>query len=171
MPTWKQTLNARQTKEVYAFLLTFEHDDLDEPIRITDQPVQEIPDTDGIDGIISNGEEFIHIPFSITLPNQEKDTIPSSRVSVDNISDEITAVLATLSSPPTVKIAVTLCSNPDLIQYQVEGLRFTDASYNELTVDGEFSAEYFLDEPYGSVRFTPSRFPGIFRGRSINTSV
>lgn len=171
MPTasWIGTLNARNNPDVFITLLTFSHTTLTETIYVSSDPKQDLP-IKGVKGVVSGGNEFVFIPFQIVLPTLQADTLPTAKCSVDNVSEEILAALQGLSTPPDVMCHIVLASDPDNVQYRVEGLKLANVGYNEITLDGEFSSEYYLQERYPSVRFTPSRFPGVFRGRSVNQS-
>jgi len=167
--TWIAALNGRNIEEVFVILITLSHPNLTDDIRIASDNRDTL--TTGRKGVISNDKEFTYIPFSITLPNLERDILPAVRTSIDNVSREIVAVLSTLTSAPYARVQVALSTDPDIVEYDLQGLRFTDTSFNELTIDGIFSAEFYFLEPYAAVRFTPSRFPGLFRGRNVPASV
>lgn len=167
--SWIATLNGRNIREVFIILITFTHPDLTDDIRISSDRKDTL--TTGVKGVVSNELEYVYIPFRIILPNLERGVIPMARVSVDNISREIVDTLSRITSPPNVRIQITLSTNPDIVEYDLDGLRLVGVTFNELTIDGNFSPEFYFTEPYPAPRFTPSRFPALFKGRNVAQSV
>jgi len=157
-------MHARSTEEVFLILVTITHPNLAQPIYIVNDTKDEL--STGQRGVISNGHEFVYLPFEFILPTLERDSIPKSRISMDNTSREIVATVLSISDPPDVQIQIALSSNPDLIEYDIQGFKLASVTYDALTIEGDLTFEQFFSEPYPSVRFTPSRFPGLFRGRS-----
>lgn len=158
-------IHARSTDEVFIFLVTISHDDLAQPIYITNDTLDEL--SNGQRGVISNGIEFIYIPFQFVLPSLEKDSIPRAKISIDNITREIVAAVINIKDPPEIRIQIALSSDPDYIEYDLQGFKIATVTWDAITVEGELTVEQFFGEPYPAVRFTPSRFPGLFRGRSL----
>lgn len=163
-PALIEAITARSTEEVFLFLLTIDHDDLAEPIYVTNDTKETL--SNGQLGVTSNGIEFTYIPFKFALPTLEKDSIPTTSISMDNITREIVAVLTNISTPPSVRIQIALSSQPDIIEYDLEGFKIATVEWDAMSITGTLTVEQYFNEPYPSVRFTPSRFPGLFRGRS-----
>lgn len=162
-------IHARSTDEVFLFLITIDHEDLAQPIYIANDTRDDL--SNGQKGVISNSIEFVYLPFQFILPTLEKDSIPKAKISIDNISREIVASIINIINPPEVRIQVALSSDPDIIEYDLEGFKLASVTYDALTIEGDLTVEQFFNEPYPSVKFTPSRFPGLFRGRSSEVGV
>lgn len=156
-------IHGRSIEEVFILLLTIEHEDLVEPIYVANDVRDDLGG--GARGVRSQGKEFVFIPFQAKLPNLEQDVIPAAKLTMDNISREITRVISEISSPPMVRMQIVLSTDPNVVEYDLQGFKLNNVNYDVLTVEGDLTVEYFASEPYPSVRFTPSRFPGLFRGR------
>lgn len=161
--TFTKVINSRSIEEVFIILVTIDHEGLEVPIRVANDNLHVL--TTGQRGVISNGNEFVYLPFNIVLPNLERDTLPSAKIAIDNIDRAITAALADITEPPEVRIQIALSSDPDIIDYDIQGFKLNTVTYDEVQIEGILSVEYFANEPFPAPRFTPSRFPGLFRGR------
>lgn len=166
MPTtnFYKAVNSQTTDEIFVILLTLKHTSLTQDICISSDNKSLL--TNGLRGTVSNGVEYTYLPFKLTLPNLQDGTIPACKISIDNIDRAITAALSSILSPPAIEVRIALASDPDVIEYVLTGMKLNDIVSDRMTIEGEFSTEYFVSEPYPSVRFTPSRFPGLFRGKS-----
>lgn len=162
--TFFSAVHGRSIEEVFVLLLTITHEGLEAPIRVCND-TRDLLDV-GARGVISQGQEFIYIPFDVKLPNLEQDTIPTSKIIVDNIDRSMIVAIDAITTPPDVRMQIALSSDPDIIEYDLQGFVLNNISYDVLTIEADLTVEYFMSEPYPSVRFTPSRFPGLFRGRS-----
>lgn len=167
--TFTKVINSRSTDEVFIILVTIDHEGLEVPIRVSNDNLHVL--STGQRGVISNGDEYVYLPFNIVLPNLERDTLPSSKIVIDNIDRAITAALADITEPPEVRIQIALSSDPDIIDYDIQGFKLNTVTYDELQIEGTLSVEYFANEPFPAPRFTPSRFPGLFRGRGSSVGV
>lgn len=145
-------MTAQETGEVYAVLLTLDHDDLDAPIRVNNS---------GAD-ITSNGENFIAFPFDIVLPDDPEGAAPRARLAIDNVDRQIISAVRGLSSAPTILMQVIRVSDPDVIEAEWPDFKMTNISYDAKTVQGDLTIEEFTTEPYPASVFSPSLFPGLF---------
>lgn len=141
-----------QTSEVFLVLITINHNDLVDPIRLTSDNVN----------TVSNSNTFLQAPFQITLPDDTAESPPSARIVFDNVDRTIVQTIRSLTSSPTVDIQIVLASSPDVIEYEQSGLVLRNADYDVLTVSGELRGIEILDEPFPKDRFTPDNFPAMF---------
>lgn len=166
---FNEAIHARSTDEVFLYLITIDHEDLVEPIYISNDTRDTLGT--GQKGVISNGIEFVYIPFQFILPTLEKDSIPKAKISIDNVTREIVAAIINIQNPPDVRIQIALASDPNTIEYDLSGFKIASVTYDAMTIEGDLTVEQYFNEPYPSVKFTPSRFPGLFRGRSSEVGV
>ncbi|MFN3827781.1 MAG: DUF1833 family protein [Micavibrio sp.] len=159
--TLKVAVNAPETDEVFILLLTLTHDSLEEPIRVCDNGLGDLPIA-GVWGTESRGDEFVQMPFEFTLPGEGENQSPFSRIRIDNVSREITKAVRSISSAPEVKAEVVLASDPDTVEISLEGFNLINVTYDQLVVEGTLSVEQFEDEPYPGDRYMPSITPGVF---------
>lgn len=148
----KAAVFSQETEEVFLVLLTLNHIELDEPIRLVNNTEQ----------IVSNGNTFIPFPFRLTLPIDDSTSLPRASLEVDNVDRQIVEAIRTITSAPTVTLEIVRAAAPDVIEISWDDFRLQDVSYNSLTITGTLSMENFIGEPYPSDQFVPSTFPGIF---------
>lgn len=153
----------QETDEVFAVLLTLTSDELTEAIRVSSDPTQLIPELgNDIYGTVSNGNNFIFLPFEIWLPRDDKTGSVSAKLSIENVDRRIVAQARSVTKPISVKIECVLVSDPDTIEISFDNFQLSNVSYDTMTVDGDLTLNYWGLEPWPSNRFTPSNFPGMF---------
>jgi hypothetical protein len=168
--TLRQAIFAQTTDRVAAVLITFFHPDLVEPIRISTDPTQRISETELIYGTISRGDQFVFIPVNAIYPDDQDESAPRAKLSMDNISlaglqegvFRVSDLLQLAPTPAAVLIEVVLSSTPDLVEVAWDELMMTRATFNFETVEIEMSMDNFATEPFPSGMFTPGSFPTLF---------
>lgn len=140
------------TDDVFAILLTIDHADMAEPIRVC---------SGGVD-MTSRGNSFIAFPFDLSLPDDDGDRPPRARLAIDNIDRRIVAAVRGLTSPPSVLIEIVRAAAPDVVEATFADFKFTGITYDSKAVKGNLSIEDFTAEPYPAATFSPSLFPGLF---------
>lgn len=142
---------AEETQEVWLVLVTLEHDDLEEPIRVVNN----------IEDIESRGLTFLGCPFELDPPGDDADGPTEARLRIDNVNREIVVANRSITSPPTVTIEVILASDPDAPEVTISHLTLRNVSWDAAYVQGTLRFEDLSVEPV-SQRVTPGRFPGLF---------
>ena len=167
----KHAIYAQQTDEVFIILATISNPNFEDDIRVCSDPYELLPDA-GVKGVVSRGQEYIYLPFTINLPAQDDTGVAKASISIDNISREIVSAVRKASSSLGITIEIVLASAVDNVEVSVQDFRLERVSYDAFTVSGDISAEYFDLEPFPARRFTPSDFPGLFYcgGLSISES-
>ena len=156
----KNAAYASQTDEAFLTLLTIDHETLDEPIRVTTDPFETL--TSGVKGVVSNGIEYIALPFEITFPDENEDQLPRARLTIDNIDRSIILAVRQINSPADMNIKIVLASDPDTVEAEIKNFQLRNISADALTVQGELTTIQFDGEPYPAGRFTTSEFTGMF---------
>lgn len=159
--TFKQAAYAAETEKVIIALLTFTSDELAAPIYVASDAFQTLP-VANVDGVVSNGVEFVYIPFEIYLPRDDKTGTVSARLRVENVSRQIVGHLRSVTRPVSVKIQVVLSDDVDRIEMEYDNFQLTNVTYNSMSVEGDITLDYWGLEPFPSGRFTPSGFTGLF---------
>lgn len=134
-------------------LLTIDHVDLTEPIRVVNNTVD----------ITSNGLEFIGFPFEIDLPSSPEDAPPSSRLRINNVGREIGQAIRSIQTPADITIQVVRQEDPDTIEGEWHGFRLRNVRYDALTVEGDLVREDLTREQYPFLTYSPAEFPGLAR--------
>lgn len=160
-PAAKAAVYAQNTSEAFIMLLTVDHPDFTDPIRITADPFEILPDL-GVLGVVSRGNEFVYLPFMITLPTQDDTNISRAKISIDNVSREIVAAVRQATSAVNITVEIVLASDVDTVEVTAADFKLERVQYDVLSVTGDISVEYFDLEPMPAGRFTPSQFPGLF---------
>jgi len=150
--TFREAINAQQTDEVFLVLLTIDHDDLGSPFYVVNNN----------EDIESNGNTFVAYPFDISLPDDSDDSIAVGKVTIDNVHRDIVVAIRGINTAPDLTIQVVLASDPDTIEAEFSGFKFTDIVYDELVISGNISIEDFMHEPFPGDSFVPRYFPGLF---------
>jgi hypothetical protein len=132
-------------------LLTISHSSLQDDIRVVNNK----------EAITSNGLEYIAFPFQIQLPDSKSDSQPSAKLTICNVSREIGVAIRSISTPPSVTIAVIRQDTPDVIEAQFVGMRLNNVKYNMMTVTADLEFEDLTREEYPYLKFSPSIFKGI----------
>lgn len=145
------SLTEEDSDEVWLVLLTVTHNDLTSPIYIVNNN----------EDVISNGNRFIGMPFSIALPDESADQPGVAQVELPNVSGEIVDAVRTIALPPYVTIQVVLASSPSTIELQLDGLTMRECEWDAEAVRGSLRFETLTTEPICQT-ITPERFPALF---------
>jgi hypothetical protein len=144
-------------------LLTFSGANIVTPIRIADGYTQRITETaDEVTyGVPSRGNNFLFLPFEITLPTEE-DAAPRCRITMHDVTRYLVPVIRGLNGAPNVTIELVLSSNPDVVEVSFGGFLMGGISYTADSITGDLTVESLAVEPFPAHTFTPSHFPGLF---------
>jgi hypothetical protein len=151
-PLAKQAIFAQESGEAFILLLTITHASLAQPIRCANN----------MQDVVSGGNTFTAFPFRITLPQDREDRPPKMRLSIDNVDRSIVTAVRTLTSPPTIQLAVVLAIQPDTIEASFPGFTLRNTQYDALVVEGDLNLEDLANEPYPKDTFTPTFAPALF---------
>lgn len=150
--TTRGDMFASEADEGLLVLLTIDHDDLAEPIRVVANN----------ENVTSNGNEFIAYPFEIILPTSSPDAPPRAQLTIDNVTREIAQTIRQISSAPTVLIEVVRTDDFDSIEFSFPQLNLKNVRWDAGQVSGDLVSEDLQLEPYPADTFVPSNFPGLF---------
>lgn len=150
--TFKSTAFGSQTDEAYLVLIKVDHDEMEDPIRVTS------------DGVItvSNGESFHPYPFTLTLPDDTERPFSQGRLTIENVSQTIIQAIRSISTSLLITMQVVLASDPDTIEIEYPDFELTNINYDAQTISGSLNIESFVEEPFPGDSFIPSYFPGLF---------
>lgn len=165
----RRALFARETGETGIALLTIDHPDIPEgegPIRISTDATERYSDDPPLWRTMSRGAAFKFLPVRVVLPDEKDGRAPEARLAIDNIGREMIALLRSINTPATLLIELVLKSSPDLVEASFPDYQLVSAAYNAQTIEFIVTLDGLATEPFGFMRFTPSRFPGLFNNAS-----
>lgn len=157
----KAAMFAQSTSEAFIMLITISHPSFTDDVRVCSDPYEDLP-VAGVKGIVSNGDEYLFMPFSLNLPSQDDSGTARAQISIDNIGREIVAAVRQADSALTISIQIVLASDVDTPEITISDFRLDRVTYDAFTVSGDISVEYFDLEGFPARRFNPADFPGIF---------
>lgn len=145
------------------FLLTISHPSLVTPIRVSSDPTERLSETASqiVYGTTSRGNEYTFFPFSINIPNDEADSPAQMQIQLDNVNRELTSIIRSLSSPPTITTEIVLDTSLDDVEITWPEFLMTQIEYG-ISIKGTLCLELLEREPYPALNFTPSYFGGLF---------
>lgn len=159
--TFKQAAYAQETDEVFIALLTLTSDELTAPIYVASDPFELLP-TANVRGVLSNGIEYVYLPFDISLPRDDATGTVSAKLQIENISQQIIGSVRSILKPVTVNIKIVLSNDVDFVEMEFDNFQLTNVGYNGYNIEGTLTLDYWGLEPFPSGRFVPSNFPGLF---------
>ncbi len=161
---FRSSAYASETGRVPILLITFDHADMDVPIRISTDPTQRVLETDEIIayGTISRGDTFTFLPVSFKLPD-DTDTGPGNmQIELDNVDRALIETIRTIQSPISVKVEIVMDNALDTVDITWPEYLLTGITYDATTITGTMSLENLMREPFPGVSFTPNTAPGVF---------
>lgn len=160
-PAAKAAIFAQTTHEAFIMLVTISHPSFTDDIRVASDPYELLP-LAGVRGVISRGDEFMYLPFSLNMPTQDDTGVARAQISIDNISREIVSAVRQADSAISITMEVVLASDPDSVEGALNDFRLQSVNYDAFTVTGDISVDYFDLEAFPARKFSPADFPGLF---------
>ena len=136
------------------------------PIRLSDNYTQRLSSTtddEVIYGIVSRSNEYVFLPMTLNLPNEQDSGLGDCSISLNFVTSEMITIIRThLKSRTKVLIELVISSSPNYVEATLQDYYITSATYNAETVNLNLSMVSYNTEPFPSFSFTPSYFPGLF---------
>lgn len=150
---YKSTLAKVSMEESPIILLTINHPDLNDPIRV-------VNDTDNI---TSNGVEYIAFPFNLSLPDDHENRLPRARLSIANVGRDLMFWLETTDggNGSTATFQQIMRSRPNQIEWEITMSLFNVAATN-IEVSAELGFENLFAKPAVSINYRPENSAGLF---------
>ena len=151
-------------------LFVFEHETLDAPLRLSTDPTERIssdPPAYGTrstwDGADPSTDPYLFVLMSAELPGDQEDTPAAPAIVLENVDNDIAALLRSFTNMATVHMAVVLASSPDFVEFEYRDLKLLSVDGNAEEVRLSISRRPVEDENVPMDRFTKDRFPGMYR--------
>jgi hypothetical protein len=147
----KEAIYKSHSSRVFIVLVEINETTLLEPLRFTSDNVN----------TISNGNTYTPFPFSISLPDDDEDKIPSTVLQIDNVDRQIAQTLRELDDAPDFTLWVVLDDDPDRIEAGPFTMKLRNARYGLLTVQADIEGPSLLEEPYPAESYNPVDYPAL----------
>lgn len=165
-PAALQAMFSPDSSETLAVLITITGTGLATPIRLADNYTQRIlsltTDDEVVYGVVSRGQNYVFIPFQITLPTEETEAAPRCQITINDVTRYLIPVIRQATTALSVNIELVLTSTPDVLEASFGGFLMSGVSYNANTVTADLNVESLAIEPFPAHTFTPSYFPGLY---------
>lgn len=145
-------LFAQESKDPFLTLVTLNHADFVEPVRLVNNS----------ENIISRGEEYIAFPMNIRFPVDDGETARDFTIEFDNVSLYLIDEIRSVVDPMDVTIELILASMPDVPQISQGELKIQTLTYNASKISGRMMLDNFLNTEMTSEKYGPANFPGLF---------
>lgn len=163
---FRESAYAQETGNFPICLITIDHDDLAEPILLSTDPTERIDETvsEVVYGTTSRGDDYLFFPCSLKLPDDTDQGPGRLQKTFDNIGRDMIATIRSIQGRATLNVEVVMSDDVDTVEYQWPEFEVTNFDYDVLKVVMSAVMETLENEsfPWGS--YTPSAFPGLFRG-------
>ena len=160
--TLREAINAQESGEILLVLLTIEHEELEAPLRLCSNPIERLTTDPLVYGCTSRGNEFLYVPFAVTLPDERLRTPPRSRLSLDNVDRRAVRILRSTLTPATLLFEFVLASDLDNPEFVVRDFEVFNASYDGASITIECGIDPLVNEPFPAEGFVPAFTPGLF---------
>jgi hypothetical protein len=145
-------LFAQESDDPFLMLFTFTHPTFVGPIRFVNNKSD----------IVSRGDNYVAFPVRVVLPPEDGESERTVSIEFDNVSQELTDELRSITTPIDVKIELVLASAPDDIEITLDELKLQAIQYNSKRVTGTLVMDGFLNIGLTSETYTPTNYPGLF---------
>lgn len=152
-PAVRRELYTEDGSEAVLYLITLEHEDWPDPIRLVDNN----------EDLVVNGETFIGWPMSVRLPDELDDQDRSISIQVSAVKRDILQELRKLSSPPRAFLELILSGDPDTTRVGPFAMDLDDIGFDSMSISGDLIFADLVNDTYPKQTFTPQNSPGLFR--------
>ena len=151
-PTTANKLFDAESDQVWLALITLNHADLSEPIRVVHNTKS----------IMSRGNQFVAFAFEISPPSDTEGSAPMARLTFDNVTREFTEALRSIVSAPTVVVEVIRADALDTVEISWAGYKLRNVRWDALQISGDLVLDDIATEPFPAGNFSAAAFPGLF---------
>lgn len=134
-------------------------------LTITHADISTIRVVNNTEDVVSGGLTYTAFPFSVVLPPETDEGPQSLKVTVSNVSREIVQAarsIAGSANPAQATIHFVAYDDPDTSLLAVTGRKVQNLQYDASFVSFDAALEFFTNEPFPAMTFTPGRFKGLF---------
>jgi hypothetical protein len=112
--------------------------------------------------VVSRGETFTAYPFTLVLPSDDSDKLPSLSIQIANVSQELVEYLRQLPEPPVVLLEVVSNVDFNVVEKSIGFLKLTGVNYDALVITLSMQLDNFLARRFPKEDYIPATFPALF---------
>lgn len=160
----KAALFAQEADNTFITLVTFTGTGISPPVRIADNYTQRISETDTevTYGVISRSNNYLFLPFNLTLPIEDSDQIPQCQIRINDVTRFLIPTIRNLTTTMTATIELVLKTSPNTVEVSFPNFLVGGIQYNADAIIATLTVASLVNEPFPAHTFTPSYFPGLF---------
>jgi hypothetical protein len=113
--------------------------------------------------VVSRGETYSGCAFRGTLPEDDGETLPTVKVTVDHVDQALTDALRSVAEGAEMTLELVLASAPDVVESGPYFFRVTSAMWNWQELSLTLGYEDLLNLPYPADSLDPQVAPGLFK--------
>lgn len=113
-------------------------------------------------GTISNGHSYEFLPFEFVMPEEADEAQPTIQMTISNVSNELTPLLRSTSTPVNMQVHVVTASRPGVIEIAFDDFQMISADVEAGQVVLSLNVDLLVAEPFPAGNFTPSTFGGLW---------
>lgn len=166
----RTAFDAASSAEIEVALFVIEHPSLEAPLRLSTDPTVRLSVEPLSYGTRSSWrgadpatDPYLFILASAQVPGDMEDAPSAGSIVIENVDNQVAAVLRSFTDRATVHMAVVLASSPDVVEAEWSNLKLISADYDEAEATIAISRAPIEDEQAPTDRFTKDRFPGLYR--------
>nr|WP_319388198.1 hypothetical protein [uncultured Cohaesibacter sp.] len=168
--TARRAFDDATTSEGEIALFVFDHETLDTPLRLSTDPTERISSDPLIygtrstwDGANPISEPYLFVLMSAEIPGDQEDVPAAITIVLENVDNDIAALLRSFTNFATVHMAVVLASSKNYVEVEYRDLMLLSADGDAGEVHLSIGRRPIEDMSAPMDRFTPHRFPGLYR--------
>ena len=158
---------ASESGRYQVWLLTFEHDEFDNPWRFASDGKDLLGfdklSNDPIYKFVSRSQDYMVCPFALVLmDSQVGNAIPKAKIQVANAIPELSATLQDYKTKIKVKCELVFADEPDEILNSLPVFSLDEVEVSTATISGTLIPTNFFDSIIPRVKLVKAIFPGAF---------
>jgi hypothetical protein len=145
-------INASSTNTAFFFLLTISPPSGTEKIHLVNN----------IEPVVSNQVVYQPYPFTMTLPLDTGDKIPTIQLTIDNVDQTLTNAIRELEEAPTIRVQLVTSDFPDLVEKDLNFLQLRNVNYDAMTITATLEVASVWARKFPSETVDPVHYPSLF---------
>ena len=150
-------LYQRSADKVWLILLKITHADLASDINVANN------NEDVTSSVFGSSEVYQGFPFKVSLPSERDNAILGrAKISIDGTDRTVINAIRSITTPPTVKLAVVLSDTPDTAEIGAMTFTLHDINHTASSVSGSIGIPDILHSSFPKHTMNPNTTRGLF---------